>query len=435
MKSSATSTSSTTTTSSTTETSTSTPTTQTQTQAQTASSVETYKKPSQDTRYKTEDVTRTRGTEFEDFALKKEVLRGIYECGFVSPSPIQEDTIPIALTGKNIIARAKNGTGKTASYLIPALDRVDTTLSKIQVLILVPTRELVLQTAQVCKDLGRYTAAQIMATTGGTSLQDDIVRLCSPVHIIVATPGRILDLAEKKVADLSNVSMFVLDEADRLLSGTFTTVVRRLLYLLPKTRQIMLLSATFPESVRDFQLRYMPDTKTINLMEELTLKGVTQYYAFVEERQKLHCLRTLFNNLRINQAMIFCNSVERVERLAKAITEMGYSSFYIHSGMPMEDRKKVFHEFRSGNCRNLVASDLCTRGIDVQSVNVVINFDFPSNAETYLHRIGRSGRFGHLGLAISLVTMDDKFNLYDVGVELGAEILPFPKEIDHSLYS
>ena len=398
-------------------------------------SPESYKRPSKDTRYKTEDVTRTRGTEFEDFALKKEVLRGIYEYGFTNPSPIQEDTIPIALNGKNIIARAKNGTGKTASYLIPALDRVDPTLNKIQVLVLVPTRELVLQTAQVCKDLGRYTEAQVMATTGGTSLQDDIVRLYNPVHIIVATPGRILDLAEKKVADLTSVSMFVLDEADRLLSGTFSVVVKKLLYILPKTRQIMLLSATFPESVRDFQLRYMPETKTINLMEELTLKGVTQYYAFVEERQKLHCLKTLFNNLRINQAMIFCNSLERVERLARAITEMGYSSFFIHSGMPQEDRNKVFHEFRSGNCRNLVASDLCTRGIDVQSVNVVINFDFPGNAETYLHRIGRSGRFGHLGLAISLVTIDDKYALYDVGIELGAEILPFPREIDHSLYS
>lgn len=401
----------------------------------TTSTTISYKRPSKDTRYKTEDVTRTRGTEFEDFALKKEVLRGIYEYGFNNPSPIQEDTIPIALTGMNIIARAKNGTGKTASYLIPALDRVDTSLAQIQVLILVPTRELVLQTSQVCKDLGRYTAAQVMATTGGTSLQDDIVRLYGTVHIIVATPGRILDLAEKKVADLSHVSMFVLDEADRLLAGTFSVVVKKLLNILPKNRQIMLLSATFPESVRDFQLRYMPDTKTINLMEELTLKGVTQYYAFVEERQKLHCLRTLFNNLRINQAMIFCNSMERVERLAKAITEMGYSSFFIHSGMPQEDRNKVFHEFRSGNCRNLVASDLCTRGIDVQSVNVVINFDFPGNAETYLHRIGRSGRFGHLGLAISLVTIDDKFNLYDVGIELGAEILPFPRVIDHSLYS
>lgn len=394
-----------------------------------------FKKPSKDTRYKTEDVTRTRGTEFEDFALKKEVLRGIYEYGFTNPSPVQEDTIPIALEGKNIIARAKNGTGKTASYLIPALDRVDASLNKVQVLILVPTRELVLQTAQVCKDLGRYTEAQVMATTGGTSLQDDIVRLYNPVHIIVATPGRILDLAEKKVVDLDSVSMFVLDEADRLLSGTFSNVVKKLLSILPKKRQIMLLSATFPESVRDFQLRYMPETKTINLMEELTLKGVTQYYAFVEERQKLHCLRTLFNNLRINQAMIFCNSLERVERLTKAITEMGYSSFYIHSGMPQEDRNKVFHEFRNGNCRNLVASDLCTRGIDVQSVNVVINFDFPGTAETYLHRIGRSGRFGHLGLAISLVTIEDKFNLYDIGIELGAEILPFPREIDHSLYS
>src|SRR5690242_17741888 len=172
----------------------------------------------------------------------------------------------------------------------------------------------------------------------------------------------------------------------------------------------------------------------INLMDELTLRGITQYYAFVEEKQKVHCLNTLFNKLQINQSIIFCNSTNRVELLAKKITELGYSCFYSHARMLQHNRNRVFHDFRNGVCRNLVCSDLLTRGIDIQAVNVVINFDFPKNAETYLHRIGRSGRFGHLGLAINLINWDDRFNLYKIEQELGTEIQPIPSSIDKSLY-
>ena len=172
----------------------------------------------------------------------------------------------------------------------------------------------------------------------------------------------------------------------------------------------------------------------INLMDELTLRGITQYYAFVEEKQKVHCLNTLFSKLQINQSIIFCNSTNRVELLAKKITELGYSCFYSHARMLQNSRNRVFHDFRNGVCRNLVCSDLLTRGIDIQAVNVVINFDFPKNAETYLHRIGRSGRFGHLGLAINLINWDDRFNLYKIEQELGTEIQPIPQNIDKKLY-
>lgn len=172
----------------------------------------------------------------------------------------------------------------------------------------------------------------------------------------------------------------------------------------------------------------------INLMDELTLRGITQFYAFVEEKQKVHCLNTLFSKLQINQSIIFCNSTNRVELLAKKITELGYSCFYSHARMLQQHRNRVFHDFRNGVCRNLVCSDLLTRGIDIQAVNVVINFDFPKNAETYLHRIGRSGRFGHLGLAINLINWDDRFNLYKIEQELGTEIQPIPQNIDKKLY-
>lgn len=179
----------------------------------------------------------------------------------------------------------------------------------------------------------------------------------------------------------------------------------------------------------------MTNPYEINLMDELTLRGITQYYCFVEEKQKVHCLNTLFSKLQINQSIIFCNSTNRVELLAKKITELGYSCFYSHAKMLQHNRNRVFHDFRNGVCRNLVCSDLLTRGIDIQAVNVVINFDFPKNAETYLHRIGRSGRFGHLGVAINLINWDDRFNLYKIEQELGTEIAAIPQSIDKKLYA
>ncbi|KAG2425068.1 hypothetical protein HXX76_013977 [Chlamydomonas incerta] len=359
---------------------------------------------------------------------------GIFEKGFEKPSPIQEESIPIALAGRDILARAKNGTGKTAAFCIPVVERVDPTRPVIQALLLVPTRELALQTAQVCKELAKYLSIEVMVTTGGTSLKDDIMRLYQTTHIVVATPGRVVDLASKGVARLNECRMLVMDEADKLLSPEFQPVVEQLIGFLPDDRQIMLYSATFPVTVKAFKEKFLRKPYIINLMEELTLKGVTQFYAFVEEKQKVHCLNTLFSKLRINQSIIFCNSVNRVELLAKKITELGYSCYYIHAKMLQSHRNRVFHDFRNGHCRNLVSSDLFTRGIDIQSVNVVINFDFPKNAETYLHRVGRSGRFGHLGLAVNLITYDDRINLFKIEQELGTEIKPIPAQIEEKLY-
>ncbi|XP_021717500.1 DEAD-box ATP-dependent RNA helicase 8-like isoform X2 [Chenopodium quinoa] len=356
------------------------------------------KLPPPDTRFRTEDVTATKGNEFEDYFLKRELLMGIYEKGFERPSPIQEESIPIALTGSDILARAKNGTGKTAAFCIPALEKIDQDNNVIQVVILVPTRELALQTSQVCKELGKHLNIQVMVTTGGTSLKDDIMRLYQPVHLLVGTPGRILDLAKKGICVLKDCSMLIMDEADKLLSPEFQPSIEQLIQFMPTNRQILMFSATFPVTVKDFKDRYLHKPYVINLMDELTLKGITQFYAFVEERQKVHCLNTLF------------------------------------SKMLQDHRNRVFHDFRNGACRNLVCTDLFTRGIDIQAVNVVINFDFPKNAETYLHRVGRSGRFGHLGLAVNLITYEDRFNLYKIEQELGTEIKQIPPQIDQAIY-
>lgn len=366
--------------------------------------------PAKDNRVRTSDVTNTKGNEFEDYCLRRELLMGIFEKGWEKPSPIQEASIPIALTGRDILARAKNGTGKTGAYTIPLVERIDTSKNILQGLIVVPTRELALQTSQICIELSKWIGCQCMVTTGGTSLKDDIMRLDQPVHLIVATPGRVLDLMNKNIVNASNCSMLVLDEADKLLSQDFKGMLDNIIAKLPRDRQILLYSATFPVTVEAFMKKHLRDPYEINLMDELTLKGVTQYYAFVQERQKVHCLNTLFSKLQINQAIIFCNSTQRVELLAKKITELGYSCFYIHAKMNQQHRNRVFHDFRQGHCRTLVCSDLFTRGIDIQAVNVVINFDFPKHAETYLHRIGRSGRYGHLGIAINLITYDDRYN-------------------------
>jgi ATP-dependent RNA helicase DDX6/DHH1 len=392
------------------------------------------KLPAKDRRKQTSDVTDTKGNEFEDYCLHRELLMGIFEKGWEKPSPIQEASIPIALAGRDILARAKNGTGKTGAYAIPVLEQIQVDKNQVQAVIIVPTRELALQTSQICIELSKHLGCKIMVTTGGTNLKDDIMRLYDPVHVVVGTPGRILDLMNKELLKTDACRMLVLDEADKLLSQDFQGMLDNVIAKLPRGLQIMLYSATFPLTVEEFMRKHLNNPYEINLMDELTLKGVTQYYAFVQERQKVHCLNTLFSKLQINQSIIFCNSTQRVELLAKKITELGYSCFYIHSKMNQQHRNRVFHDFRQGLGRNLVCSDLFTRGIDIQAVNVVINFDFPRHSETYLHRIGRSGRYGHLGIAINLITYEDRFALHSIEQELHTEIKPIPKTIDKELY-
>uniref|UniRef100_A0A673JF46 RNA helicase n=1 Tax=Sinocyclocheilus rhinocerous TaxID=307959 RepID=A0A673JF46_9TELE len=357
--------------------------------------------PPKDLRVKTTDVTATKGNEFEDYCLKRELLMGIFEMGWEKPSPIQEESIPIVLSGRDILARAKNGTGKSGAYLIPLLERIDLKKDYVQAIVFVPTRELALQVSQISINMSKHLGGvKIMATTGGTNLRDDIMRLDETVHVIIATPGRILDLIKKGVAKVDKAQMIVMDEADKLLSQDFVVLIEDIISFMPKKRQILLYSATFPSSVQKFMSKHLQKPYEINLMDELTLKGITQYYAYVTERQKVHCLNTLFSRLQINQSIIFCNSTQRVELLAKKITQLGYSCFYIHAKMMQEYRNRVFHDFRNGLCRNLV----CT------------------------------GRYGHLGLAINLITSEDRFNLKGIEDQLMTDIKPIPSSIDKNLY-
>jgi ATP-dependent RNA helicase DDX6/DHH1 len=250
-----------------------------------------------DSRVKTKDVTETKGHSFEDYGLKKDLLKGIYEKGYENPSPVQEEVIPIAIMGKDIIARAKNGTGKTASFVIPILEKSDFSVTYVQSVILVPTRELALQVSSTIRELGKYLNVQCIICTGGTNIKDDIYRLNNPVQIIVGTPGRIFDLASKNVLDLSRCVTLALDEADKLLSQDFQQIIEGIIEFLPEKRQIMLISATFPVNVKSFKDTYLKNAVMKNLMEELTLIGLTQYYTYIKEKLKLHCLHTLFQKV------------------------------------------------------------------------------------------------------------------------------------------
>mmetsp|Transcript_11383 Transcript_11383/g.18310 ORF Transcript_11383/g.18310 Transcript_11383/m.18310 type:complete len:589 (-) Transcript_11383:450-2216(-) len=442
--------------------------------------MENIKKPNNDARVKTSDVTKTKGSSFSDFSINKKLLRGILEFGFVRPSPVQEESIPNILMGNNVLCRAKNGTGKTGAYCIPVLQLIDVNKRYTQALILVPTRELALQTSRFIKEISKYmTGLNVICTTGGTQLKDDILRFKQKrIHLVVATPGRLLDLAFNGHCLLGKCSLVVMDEADKLLSEDFVSLIEKILNYIPRkqkggnNRQLLLYSATFPASIEQFIAKHMPsadsdaadkdeeadkdkekddddkdkdkdkeDQKTVflNLMDVLTLQGITQFYAYVREESKVHCLFTLIKKLEVNQCIIFCRSMNRVELLARKITKLGFSCFYIHSKMSQNDRNRVFHEFREGKqkCRFLICTDLITRGIDVAAVNVVINFDFPKAAETYLHRIGRAGRFGHLAIAINFITDHDRESLYQIEDDLETEIKPIPgdvEKIDKALY-
>lgn len=392
------------------------------------------KLPPKDTRVKTEDVLNKSGLTFEDFDLKIDLLKGIFALGWEEPSPVQCEVIPVALMGKHALVRSKNGTGKTGSFVIPILNRIDTTQNYIQAIVIAPSRELAMQHAKFIRDMGKELKVEVVVVTGGTETRDDIVRLKGTVHVVVATPGRISDLLDRGALSLSRASMVALDEADKLLSVDTIDQVVHILERTPKTRQILMVSATFPVKIEAFVREWMRNCEQINLMEELTLKGITQHYVYLKENEKTSALRTLIRKLTINQAIIFCHSADRVEHLTRMMSTAGLSCYCTHGKMSQEDRNKVYHNFTQGNSRYLVATDLITRGIDVQGVNVVINFDFPSTSESYLHRIGRSGRFGHLGLAVNFVTDADKYTLYKIEQELDTEITAIPETVDKALY-
>jgi translation initiation factor 4A len=349
---------------------------------------------------------------FDELGLKKNLLRGIYGYGFEKPSPIQQKAILPIIKGRDVIAQAQSGTGKTATFAIGTLQMIDTSKDDVQILVLAPTRELAQQISFVYKFLGEFLEAKVQCFIGGTDVKTDIKNLQSGVHIVVGTPGRILDMLKKNILKLSELRVFVLDEADEMLSKGFLEKVKETIAYIPKETQINLFSATMPKDIVSLTNNFMNNpAKILVKNEQLTLEGIKQYYVILKRDWKLESLIDIYKGVDIAQAIIYCNSKKYVEVLSEEMKKKGHKVSSIHADMPQSERDKVMKEFRCSATRVLITTDLLARGIDVYQVSLVINYDIPIQKETYIHRIGRSGRFGRKGNSIIFVTPEEKENL------------------------
>jgi len=353
---------------------------------------------------------------FDNMELRETLLRGIYAYGFEKPSAIQQRAIIPCINGRDVIAQAQSGTGKTATFSVAILEKIDLRITKCQALVLAPTRELAQQIQKVVLALGDYMNAQCHACIGGTVVREDMRKLEAGVHIVVGTPGRVFDMINRRALDPSHIKMFVLDEADEMLSRGFKEQIYDVFRFMPTETQVILLSATMPADVLEVTHRFMREPVRILVKkEELTLEGIRQFYVQVErEEWKLDTLCDLYETLTITQAVIFCNTRRKVDWLTEKMHGRDFTVSAMHGDMDQKERDVIMREFRSGSSRVLITTDLLARGIDVQQVSLVINYDLPANRENYIHRIGRGGRFGRKGVAINFLTMDDARTLRDI---------------------
>jgi len=368
---------------------------------------------------------------FDDMCLTEKLLRGIYAYGFEKPSAIQQRAIMPCIKGHDAIAQAQSGTGKTATFSIAILQKIDITLRETQALVLAPTRELATQIQKVVIALGDYMEAQCHACIGGTAVREDAHRLSLGVHVVVGTPGRVFDMINRRNLNTAHIKMFVLDEADEMLSRGFKDQIYDVFKTLNEDIQVVLLSATMPEEVLEVTKRFMRDPIRILVKkEELTLEGIRQFYVDVErEDWKLDTLCDLYETLTITQAVIFCNTRRKVDWLTEKMHGRDFTVSAMHGDMDQKERDVIMREFRSGSSRVLITTDLLARGIDVQQVSLVINYDLPTNRENYIHRIGRGGRFGRKGVAINFLTSDDQRNLKDIENFYNTQIEEMPMNV------
>jgi translation initiation factor 4A len=353
---------------------------------------------------------------FDDMGLNENLLRGIFAYGFEKPSAIQQrGTLPL-IKGRDTIAQAQSGTGKTATFAIGTLQRIDPALRESQGLLLAPTRELAQQIQKVVLALGDYMMVQCHACIGGTNVREDMKKLESGQHVVVGTPGRVYDMINRRALRTDAMKIFVLDEADEMLSRGFKDQIYDVFKFLPAKVQVGLFSATMPSEVLEITRHFMREPVRILVKkDELTLEGIKQFYIGVDrEDWKLETLCDLYETLTITQAIIYVNTRRKVDWLLEKMTSRDFTVSALHGDMDQKGRELIMREFRSGSSRVLITTDLLARGIDVQQVSLVINYDLPTNRENYIHRIGRSGRFGRKGVAINFVTGDDVRNMRDI---------------------
>lgn len=348
---------------------------------------------------------------FDDMPLHQLLLRGVYSYGFEKPSAIQQRAIVPFIRGGDIIAQAQSGTGKTGAFSIGLLQRVDFKHKSLQALVLSPTRELALQTYSVINAIGEYLCDGFPfchTFVGGTRVQEDLKKLQQGVIVAVGTPGRVSDVIKRGALRTETLRVLVLDEADEMLSQGFSDQIYEIFKFLPKDIQVALFSATMPDDVLELTKKFMRNPTSILVKRaQLTLEGIKQFYVAVEEEHKLDTLMDLYESVSIAQSVIFANTRRKVDWISENLNTNNHTVSAMHAEMAKGEREKVMSTFRSGSSRVLVTTDLVARGIDVHHVNIVINFDLPSNKENYLHRIGRGGRYGRKGVAINFVSQRD----------------------------
>jgi len=363
---------------------------------------------------------------WDDLEINPAILRGIFAYGFENPSPIQQKAIKPLIMGKDIIAQAQSGTGKTATFTIGTLANINTNINETQALIMSPTRELTQQTAKVFSSIGSMMPGLRIQTLFGGSVVEEASRFSNKntPHVICGCPGRVYNMMRREKISSKSIKIIVLDEADEMLSSGFKDQVYNIFQYLNNNVQVALFTATLPTAVLPIINKIMQNPVRINVKREmLTLEGIQQFYIAVEDdRQKYATLKNLFSFLSVSQCIIYCNSVRRVTDLYEAMKEDDFPVCCIHSNMDKLERDDSFNNFRIGKSRVLISSNVTARGIDIQQVSIVINFDIPKCVHTYLHRIGRSGRWGRKGVGINFITRRDVTKMKEIESHYACQI-------------
>ncbi len=370
---------------------------------------------------------------WDELDLNPKLLRGIFAYGFEKPSPIQQKAIKPIILGKDVVAQAQSGTGKTATFTIGALANVDVTNNNTQVLVLSPTKELTIQTAKVFENLGSMMdGLRIQRLYGGSVVEEGSSFSNKNIpHVICGCPGRVHDMMRRERISAKKIKIVILDEADEMLSAGFKDQVYNIFQYFSNDIQVVLVSATLPDSINSIVDKIMREPVKICVKREmLTLEGIKQFYIAVDDdRQKYSTLKDLFSYLSVSQCIIYSNSIKRVQDLYEAMKEDEFPVCRIHSNMDKSERETAFNEFRGGKSRVLISSNVTARGIDIQQVSIVINFDLPKCVNTYLHRIGRSGRWGRKGVGINFITRRDLGKMKEIESHYSTQINEMPGDL------
>ncbi|KAI5960398.1 FAL1 [Candida pseudojiufengensis] len=369
---------------------------------------------------------------FESMKLKPELLKGIYAYGFEAPSAIQSRAIMHIISGKDTIAQAQSGTGKTATFSIGMLEVLDYKSKECQALILSPTRELAVQIQNVVKHLGDYMNIQTHACIGGKNVGNDVKKLQQGQQIVSGTPGRVLDVIKRRNLSTRHIKILILDEADELFTKGFKEQIYEIYKSLPSGAQVVVVSATLSHEVLEMTNKFTTDpVKILVKQDEVSLSGIKQYYVQCEKEDwKFDTLCDLYDNLTITQAVIFCNTKLKVNWLTDQMRKQNFTVASMHGDMKQDERDSIMNDFRTGNSRVLISTDVWARGIDVQQISLVVNYDLPNDKENYIHRIGRSGRFGRKGTAVNLITKDDVQTMKEIEKFYSTKIKEMPVNIN-----